>query len=268
MIASVSKAIDIMSQFTPERPIRTLHELSTSLGYPRSTVHAMLSTLESRGFIERTDENSYALGKALIPLTQSVRVNVELRDRAAPLLRELGDYCNESVYLTVLDGAYALYVYAIESSHRLLARSAVGDRVPLHCTSVGKAMLAYMSEDAIEHVLQETGMERFTDRTITERDALLQELEKIRSQRYSTDFSEHEEGQYCVGAPIFDARGTLIGACSISGNIRVQTNVENFSDAVRFTAQEVSRRMGFVPSADKMLWKSIDNPLRKPAEAL
>ncbi len=99
---------------------------------PKSTVHSLLNTLLADGFVEQVEDGSYALGTAVIVMTQSVRVNVELRDRAAPHLRELADQCAESVYLTIRDGDYVLYIYAIESSRRLIARTAVGDRAYLH----------------------------------------------------------------------------------------------------------------------------------------
>ncbi|MBN1135619.1 MAG: helix-turn-helix domain-containing protein, partial [Anaerolineae bacterium] len=134
MINSVLKTIDILQSFSPENPRLTLAEISDRLGMPKSTVHNLLHTLLSRGFVERTEGGRYALGTAIVPLTQAVRINVELRDRAAPLLRRLADAARQSVYLTVLDDDYGLYIYAVESPHRLLARTAVGDRVALHCT--------------------------------------------------------------------------------------------------------------------------------------
>ena len=99
---------------------------------PKSTTHNLLNTLASRRYVEKREDGRYALGPAIIALTQAVRINVELRDVAAPLLRALAEACRESVYLTVLDGDCALYIYAVESSDRLRARSAVGDRVHLH----------------------------------------------------------------------------------------------------------------------------------------
>ena len=122
MIKSVAKAIDIMRAFSPSEPRLTLAEIARRRGLPKSTVHNLLATLLAYGFIEKAGDDYYALGTAIIALTQAVRVNVELRDRAAPLLRELADACRESVYLTVLDRDHCLYIYAIESPKRLLAR--------------------------------------------------------------------------------------------------------------------------------------------------
>lgn len=136
MIKSVAKAVEILMLFSPEEPRLSLAEIARRSGLPKATVHSLLATLVHYGLVERTDDGRYALGTALIPLTQAVRVNVELRDRAAPLLRELADATRESVYLTVRDGDFALYIYAVESPRRLLARTAYGCRrsgsPPLH----------------------------------------------------------------------------------------------------------------------------------------
>jgi len=249
MINSVLKAIDILQTFGTDEPRLSLAQISRRLGMPRGTTHNLLNTLLSRGFIEKTDDGRYALGPAIIALTQSVRVNVELRDRAAPLLRVLADACRESVYLAVLDDDHALYIYAVESPRRLMARTAVGDRVALHCTSLGKAILGWLPAEQAESIVGKVGLPRFTEATITDPDALREELEQIREQGYAVDRGEHEPGIYCVGAVIVDARARVIGACSVSGSDReiIDGKLPEVSSRVMYTAQEISRRMGYVP---------------------
>jgi DNA-binding IclR family transcriptional regulator len=225
------------------------------LDLPKSTAHNLLGTLASHGFIERVDGNLYALGTAIISLTQSVRVNVELRDRAAPLLRELADQSRESVYLTVPDADRALYIYAVESPHRLLARTAVGDRVPLHCTSVGKAILSALPEQAVKDIVSRIGLPSFTPATITDLDALLADLSEIRTRGYAVDNGEHETGTCCLGAPVLDTSGHVIGACSVSGTDCeiVTVRQEELSTLVVKVSREISRRMGYVPSRPSAL---------------
>ena len=265
MIASVIKAIEILEVFNPEKPILSLAELSSKLQYPKTTIHTILKTLEYKGFVEKGENGTYSLGTAIIPMTQAVRVNVQLRDRAAPLLRELGDLCRESVYLTILDGSSCLYIYAIESPDRLLARSAVGERVCLHCTSVGKAILSFLPDEKVKGLVEQSGMPQFNERTITDINALLTDLSESRSRGYSIDNAEHEDGTFCLGSPIFDETGKVFASCSIAGSDPEILGKKKilFSDGVRFTAQEISRRMGFVPKGDKLIWKEIANPLRK-----
>jgi DNA-binding IclR family transcriptional regulator len=108
MIQSVVKALKIMELFSPSEPRLALREISQRLNMPRSTAHNLLNTLVSAGYVEKVDGDQYALGTAIVELTQNVRVNVELRDRAAPFLRRLADSCHESVYLTVRNGRHVL----------------------------------------------------------------------------------------------------------------------------------------------------------------
>ncbi len=259
MIQSVLKAIDILSAFGTSTPRLTLAELSDRLGMPKGTVHNLLATLISRGFIEKTHEGEYALGTTIVALTQTVRINVEFRDRAAPLLRELADSCRESVYLTALDSDYALYIYAVESPHRLLARTAIGDRAPLHCTSVGKAMLSNLSRDQVDAIVGRVGLRAFTVRTITDADTLHTELTRVREQGYAVDNAEHENGLYCIGAAIYNHRGDVIGACSVSGADPeiLGSRLQDLSVGVMQTAQSVTQRMGYVPKRISSVIPSI-----------
>ncbi|MBW7882566.1 MAG: IclR family transcriptional regulator [Caldilineaceae bacterium] len=255
MINSVLKAIDVLCLFSPATPRLALTEISRRLGLPKSTVHSLLATLMARGLVEKMDDDSYALGPELISLTQSVRVNVEIRDRAAPLLRELANKTRESIYLTILDGTRCLYIYAVETHHRLLARSAVGEHAPLYCTAVGKAMLAYLPQDQVEQIIAATEFVQFTPNTITDSAALCAELAQIVERGYATDRSEHEQGVYCVGAPIFNHRREVVAACSVSGASPglLEEALDQTAHLVRFTAQEISRRMGYVPASPAMV---------------
>ena len=259
MIGSVSKALDILSLFSVSEPNLALGEISHRLEIPKSTVHHLLTTMASHGYIEQGEDGTYALGRTVIALTQNVLVNVQVRDRAAPLLRTLADSCDESVYLTVRDRDRALYIYAIESSHRLLARTAVGDRAPLYCTSVGKAILAFMPEGEADAVLDSKPLPAFTPHTLIDHGALYTDLKLTRTRGYAVDNQEHELHTFCVGAPIFDARQSVIGSCSVSGvDPRiVGDRLDMLARSVVGTAQEISRRMGYVP--DRMsLVRSVD----------
>ena len=255
MIQSVLKAIDIMDLFSPEQPYLTLGQISERLSMPKSTTHNLIATLTSRGFMEKVNDDYYALGTAIISLSQAVRVNAELRDRAAPLLRELADVVKESVYLTYFDGTFILYIYAIESSNRLMARTAVGERVHLHCTGNGKSILTALSREQVETIAEKAGLPKFTDTTITNLDALHEEIEQSRQRGYTVDNQEHEMGTFCIGAVIRNAQGQPIGGCSISGSDSyiIEEQPNGLVDDLLYVAQEISRRMGYVPATPSLL---------------
>lgn len=251
MIKSVAKAMDILHVFSSLEPRLSLAEISRRLDLPKSTTHNLLNTLTHSGFIERIGSDQYALGTAIITLSQSVRVNAELRDRAAPMIRELADSTGETVYLTSYENDQVLYIYAVETSSRLMARTAVGERSPLHCTAVGKAILASLPPERVEAITAELnmGLPRFTEHTISTLDKLRVELEETRKMGYALDRQEHEIGTFCIGARIQNAEGRTIGACSISGRDPeiIAWRREDLAAMLLHTAQETSRQMGYLP---------------------
>jgi DNA-binding IclR family transcriptional regulator len=115
---------------------------------------------------------------------------------------------------------------------------------------VGKAILSRLSKEEVRSIVSRVGLPGLTEATITDLDALYQELEETRQRGYALDRGEHEAGVYCVGAPILDARGQVIGSCSVSGADPeiVHSKLPEFSVRVMHTAQEISRHMGFVPA--------------------
>ncbi len=264
MVGAVRKALDILELFSPAEPRLSLAQISRRLCIPKSTAHNLLRTLVARGYVERPDKDRYALGTAIYPLTLAMRVNVEVRDRAAPLLRKLADGCRASSFLVVPDKGRALYVYAVESPQRLRARTQVGERFYLHCTGVGKAILAFLPPEESRRIVAEAGLPAFTPTTITDRRALARELARIRTQGFAIDRSEHEPCTYCIGAPIFDERGQVIAACSISGADPeiVGSRLRELAPRVLDAAEEVSRRMGYVPVRPALLAASAP---RRPA---
>jgi len=208
--------------------------------------------------VERVENEAYSLGKAAIILGRSVRVNVEIRDRAAPYLNQLASDCGQSIYLTCLHGDMILYIYAIESPNRLLARTAVGELVPLHCTANGKSIAALLNDNERKEIFSRSKLIEFTPYTITSPELLEKELCEVRNQGYALDRQEHEIGTYCLGAPIIDARNQVIGAISISGQDPeiIESKAQDYSMLLRSTAQEVSRRMGYVPSLPSQIIKT------------
>ena len=255
--SSLLKALDLLTVFTVAEPRLPLTEISRRLGLPKSTTHRILATLHARGFIERLDNEDYALGTTLIALGQAVRVNVEVRDRAAPVARSLAEQTQESVYVAVREGDHVLYIYAIETSQRLVARTAVGDRVPLHCTGIGKASLAF-AELREPHLANTSNLHRFTDATITDPDVLRAELATIRQFGYAIDRGEHEHGTFCTAAAFFGTGGAVVGAISISGRdpAIIDARLSDLSRAVTVAAGEISSRLGYVaprPSAAPVL---------------
>ena len=181
-----------------------------------------------------------------------MRVNVEVRDRAAPLVRALADRCEESVYLTVREGSYVLYVYAVESSRRLIARTAIGDRGYLHCDRrrQGGARLTSPKTE-IRAVAAEVGLPRATDRTMTTLEDVLAEARRTCARGYSFDDQENEVGNFCIGAAFVDSRGEPLGACSVAGTDPeiLRSRAPALAALLTSTCFDISRLLGWVPDS-------------------
>jgi DNA-binding IclR family transcriptional regulator len=248
LIQSILKALDILETFTKDEYILGVTELSERLGYPKGTVHNILKTLESRDYIEADPVTSrYSLGLSVLKLSNVVRANIEIQDRAEPLLRKLAEWSQEMVYLTILHNGYSMYICSIEAPGRLPTSSTLGLQVPLHCTAVGKAKMAFLPEEEIDRIIEQIGLQGFTPNTITDPAELKAELALVRERGYAIDREEHEVGVQCVGAPIWNEMGSVVASCSVSGPAGRITDarIAELAPKVMKTAVEVSRRLGY-----------------------
>lgn len=248
LVKSVLKALDILEAFSDEQYTLGVTDLSRRLGMNKATVHNLLTTLKSRGYIEENPETRrYNLGIRVLELSRVVRANIEIRDQAIPLLRELARYSSEAIYLAILHDMHSVYIHAIEASSRQIAHSAIGERIPLHCTAVGKAKMACLPESDIEEIARVVGLARFTPNTITDLSQLKAELLITRDRGYAIDNEEHEVAIRCVAAPIFAETGDVIAACSVSGPAGRMTDARfrELAPEVTRIADAISRRLGY-----------------------
>ncbi len=249
MVKSVVRVMQILDTLSAEDSL-SITEISTKLQSPKSSIHDIVSTLLTTGILEKDlDRNRYRLGLKLFELGNQAKENLEIRQVAIPVLKALHERLDETIYLTVLDGREVLYVECFESTKRLRTYSVIGVRAPLHCTSVGKVILAFMDEDAVEEVVQSMGLPRFTEATITDREKLDTELAKIRRRGYAIDNMEHEQGVRCVGAAVRNHTGEVLASISVSGPSQRMTvdRIEAIAPLVMNTAEEISKRLGYKP---------------------
>ena len=175
------------------------------------------------------------------------QAELEIRRIAAPCMKQLHIELDETVHLTVLEGNEVLYVDCLESSKRLRTYSVIGVKAPLYCTSVGKAILAFLGDDEIEQMLCITTFEKFTENTIIDKTFLKDELRTIAQRGYAVDNMEHEEGLRCIGAPIRNRMGHVFAAISVSGPSQRITlgNVSEIGKVVMAQAEKISEQLGY-----------------------
>lgn len=214
-VQSVSRAIDILQCFEKNEELGVT-ELSRMMGLHKSTTFGLVATLEAKGLIEKNEETGkYRLGIELFRL--GTKVNSNLRKIAVPYLEKLEKEYQETVNLVMLEDLSVLYLEKIEGTHSMRISTVVGGRLPLYCTAVGKALLAFLPEDEMIGKLDRMVFKRYTDKTICDRETLIKSLELIRNNKYAEEFEEFQLGLSCVAAPIFNHLGKPFAAISVSG---------------------------------------------------
>ena len=226
-------------------------EVASRLNIPRNAAFRLLATLGLRSYVEQDhDSRKYRLGLKLFQVGNAVFEVRDIRRLAFPILEELRNHFQETVNLALLDGGQILYVERIESQRSLRTATAIGLRAPLHCTALGKAILAY-SPSLQAGVREAPGsLERLTENTITEPDALLAEIEVIEERGYAFDQEEQMIGIRCVAAPVLDSQGRPCAALSLSGPTQRMSEQIAQGEIIRGVvraARRLSERMGYIP---------------------
>jgi len=246
-IKSLVKIVAILDCFSTDTRTLSLAEVSRLTGYPRSTAHRLLTSMRQVGLLEQDRERErYRLGIRLFTYGNTVLANMELHREARPFAKALSRMTGFTVRIAVFGGETAVVIHneEPESVDRVLLN--LLENAPLHCTSVGKAILAFQAPEVLESVLK-VPRQRYTDTTITEPGALRAELEEIRKRGFAIDDGEHQPGLHCIGAPIRDHTGRVIGGISASASVlRWPEGRESaVAEMVVHHALLISRRLGF-----------------------
>jgi IclR family transcriptional regulator, KDG regulon repressor len=194
-----------------------LAQVASSLQLHKSTAHRFLMVLERHRMVERTANGKFRLGLRLFDFGNRAIEQYDLRERAQPHLRRLVADTEETAHLSILEGSHVIYIDKIEPTHSVRMITRIGASNPVHCTSVGKAILAFLPEDRAAEIVRRIRFERFTHRTIATPEALHTEMEKTRRRGYAVDDEEYEEGLRCIAMPVLDGERQPVAAVSVSG---------------------------------------------------
>lgn len=194
----------------------TLNELSEALDVHRTTALRLLRTLEQHRFVFRPDPNHYQLGSGLFALANTALESRDIRQVAHPYLVKLSQRHGHTVHLAAYESGAAVYIDKVDSTKPVGSYSRVGDTAPLHCTAVGKVLLAGQPKTDRQRVAASLTYTAFTPATITSSIDLLTQLDQIRAQAYATAKGEHEDFVHSVAAPVTNQAGSVIAAVSIS----------------------------------------------------
>jgi DNA-binding IclR family transcriptional regulator len=250
---SIVRTLHILKLFDDANPRWSLHDLTQASGLNKTTLFRMLGALESEGLLEKDANGDYMLGSELIALGgRAARAN-NLRSCSHDPLRMLTQQTGETTTLEILrpdrDGTWSTLVIDEVLGRFLVGITQyIGSRLPIHATSTGKIMLAYLDADERDTLLN-GHFEQITDATLSDHDALLGELAQIHQQGYATAIGEMERGLVAIGAPIFDVNGRVQAAISLTGpSVRLRdAQINAYIPLVCQTAATISHQIGYRP---------------------
>ena len=248
-IKSLGKALDILVCVGETYEGTSVTEVSDKLKINKATVSKMLSTMASRNFVRKDIRTRrYRLGYKLIELGARLIEAIDIRTEAYPYLKALEKRVNEVINLAVYDNGEIIYVDKFEGSRPLRLHSLVGGRADLTCTSVGKVLMAFLSEQD-QAYLKDTHkvIERRTKNSIKTWQEFESHCAEVKAQGYALDIEESSEGIMCVGAPVFDYSGKIAGAVSIScPTVRCSLDhLMRLKDILLETCNKISAECGY-----------------------
>jgi DNA-binding IclR family transcriptional regulator len=256
-VKSASRALDIFELLAGESQGLTVSEIGDKLGLARSSTHGLVRTLQRRGYLMEDGGRRYHLGARLIQLGLNVADRLELRTAARTPLERLVAATHDTALLVVPEAGELLYVDKVVSDARdVRTDPRVASRRPLHCSSLGKALLAALDDDSVLAIVDAVGLERVTEYSLADRDELIADLAHTRQRGYAVDQQEALLGVWCVGAPIRDHTGRSVAAISLS-TIKEFFDPDDAGPQVNAAAVDISRAMG---------WQGDATTLYEPVE--
>ena len=246
-VQSLVRALAIMNALAEADDGASLTDIAQQVGIPVSTAHRLLTTLQQERYVRFDAERTlWSIGMQAFVVGNGFVRTRNLIQIARPHMRQLMLDSGETVNLGVEDKGEAIYLAQIECRQMMRALATPGERVPLHCSGVGKALLAAMPENRRSGILQKHGMQRYTDMTITTPAALRDELARTAERGYAVDDEEHAIGLRCAASVIFDEAEEPIAAISMSGpKARIANDrIAVLGDLVRRVAAAITAEYG------------------------
>jgi len=250
-VKSLIKALSIVEHLGATEGGSSLTEISAGLRIGKSTVHRLLATLRDHDFVWFDPSSSrYVLGARILQLSEQLSRHSILIRCGSPTLSRLSQATDETCNLGVLDGREVLYLIMKQSSHPLQVSGQVGKRLPAHCTAIGKALLSGLSREEIQRLYgRKEKLKAPTSRSISSLSELCDHIDKVRKTGLAFDNEELYTGVVCVGTPIRNLHGRVVGAISIAfpKNRMDPETLENSKSLLLDSARDISRQLGYQP---------------------
>lgn len=225
-VKSLKKAMNVLEVFSIKNPELTVTQISQKLSLHKSNVHNILSTFNVLGYIDQDPETlKYRLGYKVLYLSYILNAHMSIQRIALPYMQKIADSTNENVYLAIPSEDEIIYLESCSPYGIVPLRSLQGERAPMYCTGIGKAMLAFSSHTLKQKVLLKE-KRKYTENTIVDKTKLSNELDNIYKNGYAIDNMEHEFGIKCVAVPLLNNNNEPFAAVSVSGpSLRINDNI-------------------------------------------
>ena len=254
---SLERGLAILSSFSSGRQLIGTSEVARELGLTRSTAHRYIATLSRLGYLQQDPlTRRYALGPRVLDLGFTAINSMDLRHVPAPHLRRLSDETGHTVNMAILDEADIVYVERVRASrgrqNEIDLDLHVGSRLPAYCTSLGKVLLAYLAPDRRDELLAAVALARRGPNTITDRPALVAELERVRAEGIAVNNEELAYGLRSIAVPVLSASGEAVAAVNLavhSAMLSIDDLVERLGPTMKRAAGEISAQLGYRPAA-------------------
>ncbi len=238
-VHAVAKAMELLEALLARRAPMSLQELSAAVGHPKSTVYALLSTLREHAMVEQRADGRYALGVRLFECGCAVSAGWDVSRVARPYLELLSERTGGSAFLSILEGNHVISFDQCTGGAGVQVVPEIGSRLPLHATSQGKLLLAYLPAGEARKRLSDAGLAPYTPHTLTDAEVLLAGLEHIRQDGFAVEDGEYKIGLRSVSAPVRDSTGAVRYALGLVGLFR-RVQSEEFRAATEETARQAA----------------------------
>jgi IclR family pca regulon transcriptional regulator len=256
---SLERGLSILSAFSGSRPVLGIADLARAVGLTKSTTHRYVATLVKLEYLHQDPETrKYHLGPRVVDLGFAAIDSMELTRVAAPSLQALADETGYTASMALCDGPDIVYVDRRRSGRRtpltIDLNLHIGSRLPAYCTALGKAMLAHKDATTLREILDRTDMARRGPNTLTNREQLMAALAKVRQSGVAVNNEELAPGLRSLAAPVWDRTGEVVAAINVAVHLSAAPSTaealaRRVESPLRQTAAEISRRLGYRPSA-------------------
>lgn len=245
---TTQRTVEILKLVSKNQKGITLDEICEKLELPKTSAYDIVTTLAEMGMVnvDRGQRQRYTIGLTAYRIGINYTNNLDFISTIEPELRAFAKEVGKTVFFGVRSDYEVVYICKAEPDNPIITTATVGTKNPMYCTSLGKVILAYSDEETREQILSRIRFRKKTERTILNKESLLEELERVKEKGYALDAREVEEHMECVGAPIFGSDGNVLGAISVSSLYKPTEDYEALGRVALDKSREISKLLGFM----------------------